>query len=222
MTTNWKKISIEIESVTVSGSAYASSEDGTIFVPKHIAQEFDVKTGDIIFATVRANYADKIHIAEWICSRLHIDHEGTQLIDAYEDIIEDEGVPQLQLTDAYTNVVPLVPATELINAVHDHLFIILLDLPDAELTDMVLDVLHHEPSSTMDVMFSLLSLGNVVQKDVIGVQKAAYSRVHDKIQLMHKQGKLVEATYTSFDPSGVKHQSFAYATTQRALDVTLI
>jgi len=222
MTTNWKKLSIEIENVTVSGSAYASSNEGTVFVPKHIAEDADVCEGDIIFSTVRVNYPDKIHIARFICSRLHVDHALTQLVEHDEEVIEDEGVPQTKLPDAFSNVVPLVAGTELIDAAYDHLFIILLDLPDRELDELVLDVLHHEPSSSMDVLFSILCVQSIPQTDMGDVQKAAYHRVHEKIVRMHREGKLVEAAYTSFDPSGQVHQSFAYATTQRALDVTLI
>jgi hypothetical protein len=53
VTSEFKKTTIEIESVTTTGSAFASSCEGSVFVPAKIVEQSDVQEGDIIYATIR-------------------------------------------------------------------------------------------------------------------------------------------------------------------------
>ena len=111
MASEWKKTTIEIESVTLSGSAFASSSEGNVFVPARMIEVSDVREGDIIFATLRENYPDKQDIAPWLCARLHIDHPESVMPDE-----TDEEAPQSPPPHVASNVVPLVRGTELIDA----------------------------------------------------------------------------------------------------------
>jgi len=215
MNNKWIKAIIEIESVTVNGFAFASSEFGNVFIPKKEATHYEVQVGDIYHATLRENYPDKKDISPYLCVRLDPDHEESKLVD---DEIEE--LPQSPPIPAYSNVVPLVNGTELIHAAHDHLFLVLLDLPSSELDDMILDILHHDHYTSMDVICSILSVDVHKDVEIQGVQLAALNRVEAAIEVLYMTGKLVKLMRSTVDDDGRESDIISFTTTQRASDET--
>ena len=215
MASNWKKTTIEIESVTLQGSAFASSSEGNVFVPARMIEVSDVREGDIIFATLRENYPDKQDIAPWLCARLHTDHPETILLDD-----PDEEAPQSPPPHVASNVVPLVRGTELIDAARDQMFLILLGLTQPELNDLVLDVVHHEACTTEDILFSILSVNSTRKEEFSKVERSAHDLIQKTIETLYDSGKILKATYTSMSEGSVSTELVTYSTTQRADDET--
>lgn len=230
MNNTWIKVLIEIETVTMNGFAFASSERGIVFVPKNIAEPLDLQVGDRIYATIRQNYADKMEAAPFLCVRLDIDHPSSQMVEYEEDDIEveqlqvaheDEDAPKTQPSD-YSNVVPLVNGTELIHAAHDHLFLVLLDLPQKELDEMILDVLNHDHNTTEDVLCSILSVDIPRGSVLDGVKLAALTRIETSINSQYLIGNLVKLMRSTVGDDGVERETISYTTTQRASDATFM
>tara|TARA_R110002073_G_scaffold19256_7_gene70407 strand:+ start:1152 stop:1805 length:654 start_codon:yes stop_codon:yes gene_type:complete len=215
MASEWKKTTIEIESVTLSGSAFASSSEGNVFVPARMIEVSDVREGDIIFATLRENYPDKKDIAPWLCARLHIDHPESVMPDE-----TDEEAPQSPPPHVASNVVPLVRGTELIDAARDQMFLILLGLTQPELNDLVLDVVHHEACTTEDILFSILSVNSTPKEEVSKVERSAHDLIQKTIETLYDSGKILKATYTSCSEGSISTELITYSTTQRANDET--
>ena len=227
MTNIWLKVLIEIESVTANGFAFASSDKGIVFVPKSITEDADLHVGDIIFATIRPNYADKRDAAPFLCVRLDLDHPSTQQFEddlAVEQLQvghSNEEAPQTQPSD-FSNVVALVNGTELIHAAHDHLFLVLLDLPQKELDEMILDVLHHDHNTTQDVLCSILSVDIPSGSILDGVKLAALTRIETAINNQYLIGNLVKLMRSTIGDDGVERETISYTTTQRASDQTFM
>ena len=215
MNNKWIKTVIEIESVTVNGFAFASSEFGNVFIPKKEAEENEIQVGDVIYATLRENYPDKMSIAPYLCVRLDPDHKESKLVGE-----ESEEPPQSPPIPAYTNVVPLVNGTELIHAAHDHLFLVLLDLPQKELHDMILDILHHDHYTSLDVICSILSVEVNNDGEIQGVQLAALTCVEAAIEHLYLEGKLVKLMRSTVSEDGSESDIISSTTTQRASDAT--
>jgi hypothetical protein len=216
VTSEFKKTTIEIESVTTTGSAFASSCEGSVFVPAKIVEQSDVQEGDIIYATIRENYEDKRHVSPWLCSRLHIDHADTILIEEPE-----EEAPQSPPPNNFENVVPLVHGTELISAARDQMFLILLGLAQPELNDMVLDVVEHADCTAEDILFSILSI-NAVQKSCMSeLESSAYLLIESTIAQLYSSTKIVKNTTTSFCNGEEITMQTTYSNTQRARAETI-
>lgn len=223
MNSVWLKVLIEIESVTANGFAFASSDKGIVFVPKSITEAADLRVGDIIFATIRPNYADKAASAPFLCVRLDLDHPSTQQLEDEddEDLCLIEEAPQTQPSD-FTNVVPLVNGTELIHAAHDHLFLVLLDLPQKELDEMILDILDHCACTSEDVVCSILSVDLPKGVPIEGVRLSALTRVETSINSLYLIGNLVKLMTSTMGADGVERDTVSFTTTQRANDATFV
>ena len=214
MSSEFKKAVIEIESVTITGSAFASSSEGSVFIPARIIEQADAREGDIYFATFRQNYEDKQDIAPWLCTRLHIDHAETILLEE-----PDEEAPQTPPPHVFKNVVPLVRGTELITAARDQMFLVLLGLTQPELNDLVLDVLHHASCTTEDILFSILSVSAAPEGEASAVESSALDLITTTIAQLYDSGQIFKSTYTSCSYGRETTDMITYSVTQRADDV---
>lgn len=214
---------VTIQYLTHNSGAYADVDDGhQCYIPVNMRNSVDVRVGDKYQATVKLNYDNHIDKVRYIALRLYPDHENTILIDD-EDDEEIVGVtskfdvtPEIELDDVDGD-----PAPRTLSEMRDQMFRILLDMDVAELSDMIIEVLSQEPMGFVDTLWSLLSISPIRVSDMSETQRKCYDRVRNRCSALHKEGKLVEAKYTTMSSDGTSHVSVIYAVTQRQVDPTL-
>ena len=217
---------IEITYLTAASGAYASSPDGSqCYISTTMRNSFDIAIGDKYYATVKDNYESHIHKVQHIAIQLHMDHPSTVLVDeeGETDPTPNEVLAETtiaQTTDNPSTVVTRDPAPRSLAEMRDQMFIVLTTVSEAELSDMILDILGVEPMGFVDVLWSVLSINPIRHKDMNDIQRKCYMRVHNTCMALHKSGKLVEAKYTTYNAQGKSNTSIVYAVSQLMVDPT--
>ena len=205
---------IEVTYLTAASGAYASSPDGSqCYISTTMRNSFDIAIGDKYYATVKDNYES------------HIDHPSTSLVDEGDETDHNPNEVEAETTIAQTTdnpptVVTRDPAPRSLAEMRDQMFIVLTTVSEAELSDMILDILGVEPMGFVDVLWSVLSINPIRHKDMNDIQRKCYMRVHNTCMALHKSGKLVEAKYTTYNAQGKSNTSIVYAVSQLMVDPT--
>ena len=215
---------LKVDFLTAHAGAYAWADDGSqCYIPTGMRDALNVAQGDTYFATVKENYEGRKDVAKYIAVRLHVDHPQTVLVDD-EDLYEDTsdaqepdvtpGIDERDLT--------VETSTRSLSVIRDQMFSILMDMPDPELADMIIDVLSFEPMGFVDVLWSLLSIAPIRHKDMNDLQLRCYQRVNKSCTALHQAGRLVQAKYTTYNHEGKPNTHIVYGTRLSQLDPTQV
>lgn len=228
---------LTISHLTSHAGAFAWAEDGNqCYIPTSMRNSLDLVEGDKYFATIKPNYEERKGSAAFIAVRLHADHPQTVLVDfddedptlfvdnlielVVDNTVEDDDTDLT--SDIDERDLPDATATRSLSEMRDQMFSILMDMHDAELSDMIIDTLTCEPMGFVDVLWSMLSISPIRHKDMNELQRRCYERVNNKCLALHQAGKLVQAKYTTFNHEGKQNTSVVYGTRLSQLDPTQV
>ena len=182
---------IEVTYVTRAGGAYSKTKCGkTCYLPVNMATYMNIQIGDVYFATVKQNYAEQLDTAEYIALKLDADHQDSSLVDEEDEVIpasamvdyiyDEDVIEEVVTPDTPKQVVNSVPATPSLREARDHLYSILLNMGEGELSDMILETLRVEPMGFVDILWSILSVTSVRYKDMNEIQTLCYQKIASK------------------------------------------